>query len=985
MKCILVIPLMAILLTGCARVHPPGGKAGSGIVLVRPESVTPMQELALGELQRYLYLRTRAVPAIADQAPEAGDAILLAVTPDDLDEQEYRLSTQPAGACRHVTIAGGDDRGVLYGAYHLIETLGVRFELHGDVIPDEELPEDWRLPDVNEDGSPLFALRGLLPFHDFPEGPDWWSRDDWKAFIAQAAKMRMNFVGLHTYPFKNKDLGPEPTVWVGLPEDVNPDGTVKASDHASWYTTSKLMPYGCYAPATTGSYSFGGSLVFPADDHGPEVNGPDDYPMPRTPEACTGLINRTGVMLNDVFTLAHDLGMTTCVGTESPLDIPDTVQAQLKDRGMDPADEATLTEVYKGMFLRIQRAFPVDYYWIWGHEGEIDQERFVSNMKCADAALAQLGDPFGLGICGWGWITGNFPPLDQALPRDVVFSAISMSLGKAPVSPNFGALGDRPKWAIPWFEDDGGLSSPQLWVGRMRKDAVDARQYGCDGLMGLHWRTRILGPNISALARAGWDQDGWPQAARTDDGESGPVVVLGGRTASFLNNVVAGADSPILYQTVRFDLEGYRFVLPNGTYRVTLRFCEPAYQAAGKRVFGVKLQGVQAIQGLDVFAEVGQNTAMKRSFDRIVVTDGQLRIDFVPEVEYPCVAAIEVVGVDAAVRVNCGGGACEDFVADPQPVAEPRELPSADFYADWALAQFGPDVAEEAASLFTQLDGRNPKASSWIRGPGAILVTRQPRSKEAEQFAFVESFAALRERVRGEAQLERFDWWLNTFRKERSQAMLGAVRGELDSVMEKIAQESDPQARRRLVEERALPLRRELVDHLGDLYRHLLATVNNSSELGAIVNLEQQSLLRLKLLTAHDDALEDLLGKPLPADCTPPREFQGEPRLVVVTARGLARCGEGLGIPVIFLDAKSPKSVALHWRPMGRGAWKTVPLRHIARAVYGATLPPIRETIEYYVEGETAEGEILRWPAAAPRMNQTVVVASFAQPGNRIP
>ena len=26
------------------------------------------------------------------------------------------------------------------------------------------------------------------------------------------------------------------------------------------------------------------------------------------------------------------------------------------------------------------------------------------------------------------------------------------------------------------------------------------------GLMGLIWRTRILGPNIAALARAGWEQ-----------------------------------------------------------------------------------------------------------------------------------------------------------------------------------------------------------------------------------------------------------------------------------------------------------------------------------------------------------------------------------------------------------------------------------------------------------------------------------------------
>ena len=54
-----------------------------------------------------------------------------------------------------------------------------------------------------------------------------------------------------------------------------------------------------------------------------------------------------------------------------------------------------------------------------------------------------------MGICGWGWITGNFPTLDKALPKDVAFSAISMSVGRSFVSPNFDRLDGREKWAIP--------------------------------------------------------------------------------------------------------------------------------------------------------------------------------------------------------------------------------------------------------------------------------------------------------------------------------------------------------------------------------------------------------------------------------------------------------------------------------------------------------------------------------------------------------
>ena len=53
---------------------------------------------------------------------------------------------------------------------------------------------------LDETGKPLFDLRGIQPFHDFPEGPDWWNRDDYKAILGQLPKLGMNFFGLHTYP-----------------------------------------------------------------------------------------------------------------------------------------------------------------------------------------------------------------------------------------------------------------------------------------------------------------------------------------------------------------------------------------------------------------------------------------------------------------------------------------------------------------------------------------------------------------------------------------------------------------------------------------------------------------------------------------------------------------------------------------------------------------------------------------------------------------
>ncbi|MFO1491801.1 MAG: malectin domain-containing carbohydrate-binding protein [Kiritimatiellia bacterium] len=899
------------LLVALAGLAAGTGRAAPDIRLA--PGAGPRQRLAAAEIRRYVYLRTGELLEIRSDGTDGSagtDARIYLKADPGLAVEAYRLKTEgPA-----LTISGGTDLAVLYGAYAFVEKLGVRFLIDGDVLPDERMP--FALPALDETHAPLFELRGLLPFHDFPEGPDWWTRDDWKAILGQAVKMRMNFVGLHTYPWHNRDLGPEPTVWVGLPEDVNEDGTVKVSDPTSWYSTAKFQPYGCYRPAKTGGFSFGADQVFPADDYGPEVNAPEDHPLPKTPAAGVALMNRTGAMLRDVFTEARSLGMKTCVGTESPLDIPDGVAARLKELGMDPKAPATLQKLYEGMFLRIQRAFPVDYYWIWGHEGEIDQARFVTNLQCARAALASIKAPFRLGICGWGWITGNFPALDKALDRDVVFSAISMSVGNAPVSPNFERLGDRPKWAIPWFEDDGALNSPQFHVGRMRKDAVDARAYGCNGLMGLHWRTRVISPNIAALAQAGWEQGAWSRPVPAD-ATPREVVVLGGHTASFFNNPVTGSPDVPLYQSVRYNLKGYRFAMPDGPCRVTLRFCEPAYAEAGKRVFGVRLQGKEVLRGLDVFARVGQNKALDLSYDGIVAAGGELRVEFVPEVEFPCIAAIEVSGGGVTRKVTCGGPACQDFAADPAPLSEPRLLPVADFYADWATAQFGTEAGPAIAEIFSRLDGKFPRASAWLNGPGVIAVNRQPWAQVEPQYAFVAEMEAQADRVRGAGCRDRFAWWLGTFRYARAMAKAACVRGELDLAMQEIGKLKGADDQLRLAREKALPLRLELVRAVGEMTGHLLSIVHNASELGSLVNVEQQSLLRTGLLTGHDKRLEQLLGGPLPPEAQPWRDYRGPARLVVLTARTMASRGATLELPVLALDAKPVVSVNVFHRALG--------------------------------------------------------------------
>ena len=85
----------------------------------------------------------------------------------------YLIKTVNRGGRNILVIAGSDSVSTLYGAYHFDEMLGVRFFLHGDTVPDAKIP--LSITGFDEKGKPLKAieLRGILPFHNFPEGPDW--------------------------------------------------------------------------------------------------------------------------------------------------------------------------------------------------------------------------------------------------------------------------------------------------------------------------------------------------------------------------------------------------------------------------------------------------------------------------------------------------------------------------------------------------------------------------------------------------------------------------------------------------------------------------------------------------------------------------------------------------------------------------------------------------------------------------------------------
>ena len=542
-----------------------------------------------------------------------------------------------------------------------------------------------------------------------------------------------------------------------------------------------------------------------------------------------------------------------------------------------------------------------------------------------------------------------------------------------------------------------------------------ALAYGCNALLALLYRTLTTEPSAAALAEAGWDQKGWnpefgkphPLPPASTFFIEGPVsreaTVEGlgwnpsATPTEFVpeGQAITGTKDDTLYRTFWYGLTGYRLRLPKGKYQVTLKFIEPLFNSAGERVFDVALQGKAVLESLDIFARSGRSTATDCRFEGIEVVDGWLRIDFTPKKRQPLLCGIEATGENYSRRVKCGGSDYQDYKGDkpayrpshtflwgkPGSSFEPRGLPVDDFYGDWTKANFGPEVAHRAAAVFSALDGNIPLVSTWTGvnggGAGGLRPDDRPWEFVQQEFVYVDQFETLRPAVHGAGNLERFDFWLNQFRYTRATAQAQCTWGRLENALKQTRLEGDAEKRRTLTREVVLPVYTELVAQIGEAYRLLLATVTEISGIEAVLNWEGHNNLLGIEKTGQEIA--DVLGQALPPQALAPKEYRGQPRLIVPTLRTLLEQGEALRLKVIVLDNQPAQLAALYWRPLGQGNFRKRDLTHVSRGVYQCTLASVQNDIEYYIAVETAGGKKLTWPVTAPEMNQTVV--SWATPG----
>ena len=489
----------------------------------------PFLDLAEAELKRYVSLFSAGSEDGPDYRFETGV--------HGIHPQGYVVSTRG----RTVTIAGAEPIGVLYGVYGYLEALGFGFFIGGDVIPRRDGFE-WRAVELR--AAPVFEIRGSLVWPNFLNSPGTWDLPDYQVFFDQMVKMKNNVVHIPAYGTPFEAHPPDGTAV----DYVDSSGRPARADPNAWSGGEPLpdsLNYGWGTP----TMAWGRAKGFECADFG---YGTGDwfetavYGSSATVEGKDREEKIVGAQKTfaEALIYANRRGLKTVLGIEvhgNPFD---------SDRRREL--EARIKHVLS--------VYPtLDYLAIWQAEARSwwcpsEQEvrdwhatpAFAEEYRRDSRHFAYLGRPdliaeavrmgvyvklareivakerpaMRLLVCGWGgdrWMrfTDFYPGFDKTLPADVIFSALdNIDPSAEPcISRVYGEVSkERERWPVPWFESDGGGSRRDQWGPQTNTHLFsdfcrDAHGKGCQGLVGIHWRTRDLEEVLAYCARYAWDSN----------------------------------------------------------------------------------------------------------------------------------------------------------------------------------------------------------------------------------------------------------------------------------------------------------------------------------------------------------------------------------------------------------------------------------------------------------------------------------------------
>jgi hypothetical protein len=406
--------------------------------------------------------------------------------------EDYDISARANGA----VLRAGNEQTLLYAVFDFLERQGTVFGIDGTSTPINTV-QGLNLPLAAQPwiATPNFATRGLLPWPDFLNCISVYNDEDFKAYFAAMLRMRFNMFGMHVYTQNN------PLAESYLSFDF------AGSGHLATLEDTTMTSWG-YLPQRTSTYKIGAAEFFDAETFGSDATrfAADNWDK----------ADRTTAMFQKALLFAQQLGIKTGIGFEPYINPAETLNALPPESKSFPGgliESRIGRDLLERRLADLLERYPmVDYVWLWQDEDSNWDSRkkeiklSVTPFVQAHEFLKRHAPGKRLVLGGWGGVARHFEDLHQRLPEDIVFSALDDSLGWDPIGEVFSKLGSRDRWPIPWLEDDPSMWLPQFRASRLQSSMERAREFGCQGMLGIHWRHRVVDPTATYFASAAWDK-----------------------------------------------------------------------------------------------------------------------------------------------------------------------------------------------------------------------------------------------------------------------------------------------------------------------------------------------------------------------------------------------------------------------------------------------------------------------------------------------
>jgi hypothetical protein len=400
----------------------------------------------------------------------------------------FALRALPEGGGWIVDVVARDDQGLLNGVYDLLQRLGVRFYLDGEVVPRTLDLDGLRALDVEV--QPRLDVRGIAPLHDFLNGPSVYSFEDWRDLLIRARRMRMNLLVLNSYAGAY-------LMEQSISEPFHSFSYRGVGYHA-WLDTSVTSERWGLARSRADDLAFGAGELLPYDVLGSDAaRFVDDQP-----DAHEHAFAKGKALFSRIFGFAASIGIAPALSLEF-----DILPFSLREAGAEPFDP----EVIEARVDDVVASYPdLRYLFLGLHEfTETEPGPAAAALKHWYAYARRRRPELRLVFMGDFRDGRRFLALDPELPDDFAYAyGIPYDGDVASSSDALDAMlgSAREQWPVLFVEFDGGLSEPQIGVDAIRDRLQRLRDHGCRGVIAYLWRSNALRVNLDYVARDAW----WP-------------------------------------------------------------------------------------------------------------------------------------------------------------------------------------------------------------------------------------------------------------------------------------------------------------------------------------------------------------------------------------------------------------------------------------------------------------------------------------------